>query len=302
MKKNSLIILLIFLLSLISKSKTKTKSKSKSLILIKAENKNLNENLNENKLLNDKVLIKNLKTINNNQTYKIINIYKEKEKEKNKEKQIQFLEEYEIRSRSDLESKIETLIIIKNETIFKNEIEKEINIEINKINKNNSYIRNLESQILSRYDKLYGQAQNINCTEKNCKAPNKCLYGNTFCNCSIEYANFFNKESMLDNKTEKIYCSYERKSQLTAFIISIFFNFGIAQFYIGLSNLGFIKLGISMISILLLPFALFYKKVLLSMLIGLFVCFIISMWGLIDIILFGINFYNDGNEVPLKPW
>ena len=199
------------------------------------------------------------------------------------------------------------------------EIDKKINIltnEINEINinKNTTNKTNIistiiilknenEKQKISKYDPLYGQAKNINCTEKNCIGPNKCLYGNTFCNCSIEFANFFEEENLINNKTEKIYCSYERKKQLTAFILTMFFNFGVAQFYLGIQDIGFIKLGISMISVLLLPFAICYKRrVLLSMLIGLFVCFVISIWGLIDMILFGINYYNDGNDVPLNPW
>jgi hypothetical protein len=272
MNKNSFILFSFIQLILILISITK--SKSKSIIIINTKNEN-------------EFLTKNFKKLNNDNN------------NNNKEKIEKFLE---------LESKIELEINKeKDNFLLSSNSNKNLNLnnfileEIDIIHKFNSSIRNLEYQRISKYDPLYGQAQNINCSEKNCKAPNVCLYGNTYCNCSIEFANFF-EESKLNNKTEKIYCSYERKGQLTAFIISIFFNFGLAQFYIGTQNIGFIKLGISMIAILLLPFAICYKKVLLSMLIGLFVCFIITIWGLIDIILFGINYYNDGNEVPLKPW
>jgi hypothetical protein len=172
-----------------------------------------------------------------------------------------------------------------------------------------SNLRNLQTSIkekpINPYDKLYGQAENINCIQNvNCFSPNKCIYNNRVCNCSIAYANFFSSrdyDNTINNST-LIYCKYERKRQLTAFCLTIFFNFGLAQFYIENLTSGLIKLAIALVSIIFIPFAVFYKNPLLSMLVGIFFCFIISIWGMVDLILFGINYYDDGNNVPLLPW
>jgi len=181
---------------------------------------------------------------------------------------------------------------------------------LNNQNKDIKMIRNLEGIKsdfpANPYDTKYGQAININCIpNKNCFSPNECIYNNTICNCSIINANYFRKNELneiVKKNSTIIYCNYSRKRQLTAFWLTLFFNFGIAQFYIEHVHIGLIKLGIAIVSIILIPFAVFYKNPLLSMLVGLFFCFIISIWGLIDIILFGINYYDDGNDVPLQPW
>jgi hypothetical protein len=216
-----------------------------------------------------------------------------------------------------------------NTKIYLNRIDGDINEKIYNINflsdsnfktKNNfddypiqfddGTIRNLQDKLdnfpYHPYDRKFGQANNINCIqESNCISPNKCIYNNKICNCSITYANFFSDKQLQINEninSTLFYCNYERKVQLTAFFLTIFFNFGIAQFYIGSVSVGLVKLAIAIVSIIFIPFAVFYKNPLLSMLVGLFFCFIISIWGLVDLILFGINLYNDGNDVPLTPW
>lgn len=200
----------------------------------------------------------------------------------------------------------------KNNTLIKNldlNQEKILNFEKNPILDENffskiRYLQESDSYYIDHpYDKIYGSATQIQCLqEKNCFIPNKCILNNTVCNCSIDYANFFPKDKSNSSQDDTIYCTYERKRQLTAFILTIFFNFGVAQFYIHHISIAFIKLAIALISIMFIPFAVFYKNPLLSMMVGLFFCFIISIWGLIDLILFGINYYNDGNNVPLLPW
>ena len=180
--------------------------------------------------------------------------------------------------------------------------------EISKIiklhNKNKTGIRFLQNTKTQEiyFDQVYGYALNIQCNPKtNCLPPNYCFNNFTACNCSILYANFFDPEYLITTN-QTIFCSYERKKQLTSFLLAVFFNIGIAQFYIQSVHLGLIKLAIALISVILIPFAVCYKNPLFSMMVGLFFCFIISIWGLIDIILFGINYYDDGFGVPLSPW
>jgi uncharacterized membrane protein AbrB (regulator of aidB expression) len=109
------------------------------------------------------------------------------------------------------------------------------------------------------------------------------------------------------------YCTYERKKQLTAFLLQFFIFSGAGQFYVG--NLQY---AIPQLIITFIP--CFLSCLLCCCLrkdssegtrtcMGTFVCIITSLfsctffaWWLADVIIFGMNKYLDGNGIPLKDW
>ena len=135
------------------------------------------------------------------------------------------------------------------------------------------------------------------CNNNNCSP----LYGRctslTNCRCIPGNANA--------PKISKETCSYIQKQQLVAFLLELFLNSGIGHFYTGLWWLGLIKLlivGITPIvfCFLLCCVAAFNKSEYwyISLAFGL----LSGIWWLVDLILYGIGWYYDGNDIPLKPW
>lgn len=118
-----------------------------------------------------------------------------------------------------------------------------------------------------------------------------------------------------DPDNSDIKCCYKKKSQFTAFLLEVLLGFGIGHFYIKNYTIAIIKLIfqiISCCSCCLIGFCFCYKsnkhneepsnkQIALNIN---FIAWILLyiIWQFIDLILFGINFYNDGNGVSLESW
>jgi hypothetical protein len=158
------------------------------------------------------------------------------------------------------------------------------------------------------YDYLF-MVRNIQCSAfTNCPAPNACIDANT-CKCADGYVNYLQGGSIT-------YCLYKQKSQLTAFLLQFFVFHGAGQFYVGNNEYAIPQLIIclcpTIISILMCIMGLRISKgesqeprtifnIVLLIFNCLFCC-IFSAWWLADVIIFGMNKYNDSNGIPLRSW
>ena len=128
------------------------------------------------------------------------------------------------------------------------------------------------------------------------------------------------------NNDDEVKCCYKQKLQLNAFLFELILSFGLGHKYIGRNNLFWSKFCVESTLIILIVICFcFYsisnknknnyelnyqddennifttKEMILNALS--FISFnIIMIWQIIDIILYGINFYNDENGIPLKKW
>ena len=127
------------------------------------------------------------------------------------------------------------------------------------------------------------------------------------CICDTGYATGIN---------DSISCCYAQKSQIMAFMMEFIVGFGLGHFYLGRLTYFFIKFSCyclfccSFYSIAVCfcynndelnqktatPTQKFFNIVLITS------CCLYILWQWLDAILIGINFYLDGNEMPLDPW
>jgi hypothetical protein len=161
-----------------------------------------------------------------------------------------------------------------------------------------------------KFDK-FSVAEKINCTSSNCNIPNFCITDNTVCKCSSEYAEYeLNKPLKEGEKpavasASKAFCQYQRKKQLTYFLLEFFLNIGAGHLYAGNVLLGILKLLIVILPCL--GYCVFMcvssnkDNGTVKALSSLFGC-VASIWWLTDLILIGTRHYDDGNTVPLAPW
>lgn len=132
---------------------------------------------------------------------------------------------------------------------------------------------------------------------------------------SVDFISCICDRGYTTGENDNIKCCYKRKSQFSAFLIEFIVGFGAGHFFIGNNLLGTIKLcfvGLACCSCCLIGFCFCYKtnrhddepspkqKMLnVAFLSG--ICVYLT-WQAVDIILFGINFYKDGNGVELETW
>lgn len=123
---------------------------------------------------------------------------------------------------------------------------------------------------------------------------------NQICVCYDEYDSYpFDKFEM---------CNYKRKKQIIAFVLELFLMFGIGHFYLANYKLAIIKL-----IFFILGYSLFIvlrkmsKKTeenntfsLLTALFGCFICILIIIWQIIDVILLGLGRYTDGKGIEMS--
>jgi TM2 domain-containing membrane protein YozV len=147
--------------------------------------------------------------------------------------------------------------------------------------------------------------RNIKCNNQNCNVPFAVCTDTTTCSCLSAYANFV----PADNPNTGLYCNYLRYKQLVAFLLEFFLSFGIGHFYCGRIVFGVIKLLCTLVPFML-GIVMFCSSIskesdccglALSIFTCLFLC-AIAIWQIVDLIMFGLNSYADGNGVPLKPW
>lgn len=139
------------------------------------------------------------------------------------------------------------------------------------------------------------------CGEKFCSTDNgKCIsQSKSICECTDYFTTYPNDSIYL--------CTYQRKDQLIAFCLELFLMCGFGHFYIGNYYLGFPKLLLFIIGIVLIVFLRYYNRdkeddnpVSLGIaLAGCIVFCLMISWELFDIILFLFNKYNDSNGISL---
>lgn len=134
-----------------------------------------------------------------------------------------------------------------------------------------------------------------------------CNKNKTVCYCEIEYATVPNYDTTLN------YCNYEKKYQLTAFLVEFLAGFGGGHFYARRYLFGSLKLVAFLFSIFLIClfplFAIGCSKCLEndwpSLIVSLifFFCAIgMVFWFIFDLVMFGKNNYLDGYNEPLLEW
>jgi len=174
--------------------------------------------------------------------------------------------------------------------------------------KNEKILRELDAYTDNPTYQKYFIANKIMCDSQiNCLSPNICLDSQT-CKCANGYANKL--DSNLNPNAP--YCNYERKKQITAFLLQFFVFAGAGQFYIGNLQYAIPQLIITLVPCLLSCIICCYMQkspdgsrncfagfvITISCL---FTCTIFSWW-LADVVIFGMNNYLDGNGVPLIGW
>ncbi len=157
---------------------------------------------------------------------------------------------------------------------------------------------------------IVASARNINCNSSNCLPPHGTCTNKNTCTCFSGYANFTPAGQPKSNK----YCNYERKNQLTAFLLELFFPFGVGHLYLGEIVLGLIKMGVILIIPVTFIILLFCGGLKSDASEGSGCCYLIligllyldmitgCIWQVVDLILLVLNNYNDSNGIKPKPW
>jgi len=135
------------------------------------------------------------------------------------------------------------------------------------------------------------------CNTNVCNQGKGVCSDNNTCTCVKGFAN-------IPILTENKICDYKQRKQIVAFLLELCLACGIGHFYIGAWWLGMIKLLV----IVLIP--IFFCSLMIcselfakgyQLLIILF-SFTGGLYWISDVILFGLNYYRDGNGVPLEHW
>lgn len=155
-------------------------------------------------------------------------------------------------------------------------------------------------------DEKYFYARNIKCTMQNCMPPYGSCTDNHTCKCLDGYANFTPEGQEPSTR----YCTYAQKKQLVAFLLEFFLPFGTGHFYIGQVLVGVLKVLIwfaPFVITMLMTCAVLSKdtSTLTGLIVTVLVCGFICtglIWQLVDIIIFAVNGFKDGNGVPLQHW
>lgn len=105
------------------------------------------------------------------------------------------------------------------------------------------------------YDE-YFFVREIACTTTNCPSPNTCIQQNAVCRCDDGNANYFDS-SEASQAANGPYCQYQRKKQLTAFLLHFFLFSGAGQFYAGNIQYAIPQLIITLSPCALIPILIF---------------------------------------------
>ena len=145
----------------------------------------------------------------------------------------------------------------------------------------------------------------INCGNYTCASENGlCVKNGTdfICVCSEMY------DSFPINDTIK--CNYKRKKQSVAFFLETFLSYGAGHFYAENYQFAVPKLFFWLICYCLFIFLRVVTKsneennttaLIISLLACLFLTGMLA-WQIADIIMYGTNFYQDGNGIALLSW
>ncbi len=182
--------------------------------------------------------------------------------------------------------------------------------------------RNLKGDSEDDFDQLFrilvelnsnpsSVASGITCSTANCpKDQGKCKNAST-CECYSGWINPVGKDKQAQLVSGK-FCSYHQRRQLTAFLLEFFLSFGIGHLYAHRFPEGCIKFTLaSLVCIFLLALKLINKGVFIEnqtplsyvmLTFTTFMCCAFVGWQFVDLIMFGMNKFPDGNNMPLEPW
>jgi len=185
---------------------------------------------------------------------------------------------------------------------------------------NNSHINFQEQSIYNQFkiidNRIYSSSAitKTKCTLLNCLQENGLCIEEFICNCLTGFLNV-EINTNIDKETLH-YCNYQQKLQLIAFLLEFLIPIGAGHLYCN----RFLYAMIKFIFIVILPCCICYfiykcsqgstyletfvsvyrKNKSLTIAMNMWeACAVI--WIVIDIILFGVNFFNDGNKLPLFP-
>lgn len=147
------------------------------------------------------------------------------------------------------------------------------------------------------------ERSNIACGDYICYKSHGVCFGNgTTCICDEFYGTYPDDSSTM--------CNYAKKSQLLAFLLESIISFGAGHFYILNLSYAIPKFLIfAMGYTFFIALGILNKKreetdptTLLISLAGCLSCVTMIIWQLVDMIMFGMNNYEDGNGIALYPW
>ncbi len=176
---------------------------------------------------------------------------------------------------------------------------------------------------------LSTQLKNTNTTTylyPTCTNREQCNYGicdsiTKQCICDVYHDTFWNSPQTNKNGNITIYdytnntmCDYEKKSQLTSFMLSMFVGFGAEHFYMERIDTAISKLifyifcyGLNIVYFVIWKF--FPNKRHLIQFIGIYEAIYLScgvifivLWNVYDWVNIGYGDFKDGNNIPLLPW
>jgi hypothetical protein len=162
----------------------------------------------------------------------------------------------------------------------------------------NTKLKSLTKEIsLTNYEIITYSAEGP-CDTTNCSSQYGECVTSSKCECNYGFANLKRLETDPS-------CTYELKSQKTAFLLELFLWFGAGHFYCNRLMYGLIKFA-SMFFVIILDFIiknLTYttNKARNGMNIFIYcLYFALIVWQLFDIAMFGMNKFSDGNGMPLQ--
>jgi hypothetical protein len=138
------------------------------------------------------------------------------------------------------------------------------------------------------------------CGTNNCNAERGVCYMNT-CYCLNGFTSVEGRD---------IYCDYKMKNHYVALLLEFFFPFGAGHFYAENYLLGSLKSAF--VLFLIVSVCLFYNyftgdltniktnKLVYLIITYLFCTAVYLIWNLVDILLFGLNIYKDGNNIKME--
>lgn len=181
----------------------------------------------------------------------------------------------------------------------------EVNLHDTKENFEENKIKFLDSKKPLRYLNTMNLTFSCKNDEIDCSGNGKCNAARNGCDCNFGYTTISNPKNFQ--------CNYEMKHQLKAFLLELFVGFGAGHFYTLRYLMASLKLcaflfGLYLICLFPIMAKCISEKFDSDLFVFLVSCFYycyvigIAFWYVWDLVMFGMNKYNDGNELPLIKW
>lgn len=136
------------------------------------------------------------------------------------------------------------------------------------------------------------------CSSYNCMEPNGQCIDEYSCECQPGYSDI--NKFYTNEKIQR--CSYKLKKQFIAFLLEFFLIIGIGHFYSSRYLYGALKAA-AFIFVILFDFCLRAKqkqpRTRVISIVVYVLYFLLLIWHTFDIVMFGINKFRDGNDLPL---